>query len=119
MLHHKTAINSTISRQQNLVFHLSEMGNRRNRRQVILKKTFGIQNERSIEVRASNNKSPESENDDISLRASKMKDLRHPAKSLYQNELNVQDKTIASEEDYHRWSRGHVEDFDKLWRIGC
>ena len=30
-----------------------------------------------------------------------MKDLGHPAKSLYQNELNVQDKTIASEEDYH------------------
>ena len=30
-----------------------------------------------------------------------MKDLRHPAKSLYQNELNLEDEGIASEEDYH------------------
>ena len=30
-----------------------------------------------------------------------MKDLRHPAKSLYQNELNLEDEIIASEEDYH------------------
>ena len=32
-----------------------------------------------------------------------MKDLRHPAKSLYQNELNLEDEIIASEEDYHTW----------------
>ena len=31
-----------------------------------------------------------------------MNDLRHPAKSLYQNELNLEDEIIASEEDYHR-----------------
>ena len=61
----------------------------------------GSRNERSIGVRASNNKNPESENDDNPLRASKMKDLRHPAKSLYQNELNLEDERIASEEDYH------------------
>ena len=30
-----------------------------------------------------------------------MKDLRHPAKSLYQNELNLEDGIITSEEDYH------------------
>ena len=30
-----------------------------------------------------------------------MKDLRHPAKSLYQNELNLEDEIKASEEDYH------------------
>ena len=30
-----------------------------------------------------------------------MKDLRHPAKSLYQNELNLEDEIIASTEDYH------------------
>ena len=29
-----------------------------------------------------------------------MKDLRHPAKSLYQKELNLEDEIIASEEDY-------------------
>ena len=62
---------------------------------------FGSKNERSIGVRASNNKNPESENDDNPLRASKMKDLKHPAKSLYQNELNLEDEIIASEEDYH------------------
>ena len=30
-----------------------------------------------------------------------MKDLRHPAKSLYQNELNLEVEIIATEEDYH------------------
>ena len=30
-----------------------------------------------------------------------MKDLKHPAKSLYQNELNLKDGIIASKEDYH------------------
>ena len=30
-----------------------------------------------------------------------MKDLKHPAKSLYQNELNLEDGIIASKEDYH------------------
>ena len=29
-----------------------------------------------------------------------MKDLKHPAKSFYQNELNLEDGIIASE-DYH------------------
>ena len=62
---------------------------------------FGSKYERSIGVRASNNKNPESENDDNPLRASKMKDLKHPAKSLYQNELNLKDEIKASEEDYH------------------
>ena len=62
----------------------------------------GSKNERCIGVRATNNKNPESENDDNPLRALKMKDLKHPAKSLYQNELNLEDEIIASEEDYHR-----------------
>ena len=30
-----------------------------------------------------------------------MKDLKHPAKSLYQNDLNLEDGIIASKEDYH------------------
>ena len=30
-----------------------------------------------------------------------MKELKHPAKSLYQNELKVEDQIIAPEEDYH------------------
>ena len=68
------------------------------------KRHSGSKNERSIGVRASNNKNPESENDDNPLRASKMKDFRHPAKSLYQNELNLEDEIIASEEVYHTCS---------------
>ena len=68
---------------------------------MILKKTFGIQNERSIGVRASDNKNPESENDDNLLSASKLKGLKHPAKLLYQNELNLEGEKIASEADYH------------------
>ena len=31
-----------------------------------------------------------------------MKGLKHPVKSLYHNELNLEDEIIASEEDYHR-----------------
>ena len=30
-----------------------------------------------------------------------MEDLKHPAKSLYPNELNSEDELIALEEDYH------------------
>ena len=57
-------------------------------------------------VHASNNKNSDSENNDYPLRASKMKDLRHPAKPLFHNESDV-DVTILSnkesdaEEDYH------------------
>ena len=58
-----------------------------------------------IGVQASNNEKPDSENDDYPLRASKLKDLKHPAKSLFQDESDV-DVTISSneksdEEDYH------------------
>ena len=59
----------------------------------------------SIGVRASNNENSGSENDDYSLRASKMKDLKHPARPLFQNQSDV-DITIHSNEesdveDYH------------------
>ena len=30
-----------------------------------------------------------------------MKGLKHPVKSMYQNELKLEDEKIASEEDYH------------------
>ena len=60
---------------------------------------------RSIGVHASNNENSDSENDDYPLRASKMKDLKHPARPFFQNESDV-DVTILSyeeseEEDYH------------------
>ena len=55
----------------------------------------------SIGVHASNNKNPESEDEDNPLKASDMKELKHAAKSLSQNELNLEDELIASEDDYH------------------
>ena len=61
---------------------------------------------RSIGVHASNNENSDSENDDFPLRASKMKDLKHPAKPLFRCGSDV-DVTIHSdeesdiEEDYH------------------
>ena len=60
----------------------------------------------STGVRASKNETSDSENDDYPLMASKMKDLKHPAKPLFRSESDV-DVTIHSyeesdiEEDYH------------------
>ena len=51
-----------------------------------------------IGVRASNNENSDSENDDYPLRASKMKDLKHPAKPLFRCESDV-DITIHSDEE--------------------
>ena len=60
---------------------------------------------KSIGVRASNNEDSDSENDDYPLRASKMKDLKHPARPLVETETDL-DQTIHSNEesegeDYH------------------
>ena len=73
---------------------------------------LGSKTAKSIGVHASNNENSDSENDDFPLRASKMKDLKHPAKPLFRSESDV-DATIHSdeesdiEEDYHinilRW----------------
>ena len=59
-------------------------------------------------VRASNVENSDSEKDDYPLRASKMKDLKHPAQPLFRSESDI-DVTIHSgeesdkedEEDYH------------------
>ena len=70
----------------------------------------GSKTARSIGVHASNNENSDSENDDFPLRASKMKDLKHPAKPLFRSESDV-NITIHSyeesdiEKDYHRGSR--------------
>ena len=68
----------------------------------------GSKPNRSIGVHASNNENSDSENDDYPLRASKMKDLRHPAKPIFHNESDVdvtikpEDESDAEEvEDYH------------------
>ena len=66
----------------------------------------GSKTVKSIEIHASNNENSDSENADFPLRASKMKDLKHPAKLLFRSESDV-DVTIQSDEesdiedDYH------------------
>ena len=66
----------------------------------------GSKTNRSIGVHASNYEISDSENDDYPLRASKMKELRHPEKPLFRSVSDV-DVTIHSNEesdveDYHR-----------------
>ena len=65
----------------------------------------GSKIDKSIGVRSFNNVNSYSENDEYPLRASKMKDLYHTAKPLFQKESDV-DVTILSieesvEKDYH------------------
>ena len=62
------------------------------------KQLSGSEKVQSIGVHASNNENSDSENDDYLLRASKTKDLTHPAKPLLQNESDV-DVTILSNEE--------------------
>ena len=56
-------------------------------------------------VFASNNENSDSENDDFPVKASKMKDSKHPATQLYQNEsdedLTIHSNEESDEEDYH------------------
>ena len=59
-----------------------------------------------IGVHASNKENSDSENDDYPLRASKMKDLKHPAKPLFRSESDV-DVTIHSDEE----SEAEIEDY--------
>ena len=54
--------------------------------------------DRSIGVHASLNENSDSENEDHPLRASKLKDLRHPAKPMFRAESDV-DVTIHSDEE--------------------
>ena len=68
----------------------------------------GSKTNRSIGVHASNSENSDSENDDYPLRASKMKDLRHPARPIFHNEsdvdvtINPEDESDEEEvEDYH------------------
>ena len=60
----------------------------------------GSKTTQSIGVHASNNENSDSENDDFPLRASKMKDLQHPAKPIFQSRSDV-DVTINSDEEFY------------------
>ena len=59
----------------------------------------------SIGVRALNIEYSDSENEDCPLRASEVKDLRHPAKPLYRSEVDLDAKIVSNEdpegEEYH------------------
>ena len=68
----------------------------------------GSKTNMSIGVHASNNENSDSEHDDYPLRASKMKDLRHPARQVFDNgsdvdvTINPDEESDAEEiEDYH------------------
>ena len=66
----------------------------------------GSKIDKSRGVRASNNENPDSESDEYPLRASKMKDLKHPAKLFFQNEsdvgITIHSNEESDEEDYHK-----------------
>ena len=59
---------------------------------------MGSKGNKSIGVHASNNENSETEDEDFPLKASKMKDLKHPAKPLFRSESDV-DITIHSDEE--------------------
>ena len=62
----------------------------------------------SVGVRASNIENSDSENEDYPLRASKMRDLKHPANHLFRSESDV-DVTIHSDEES---DAAEIEDYD-------
>ena len=66
----------------------------------------------SIGVYASYNENSDSEDEDFPLQASKMKDLRHPAKPLHRKEMNL-DATIVSEEN------SEEEDCHTTYSLNC
>ena len=70
----------------------------------------GSKTNKSIGVHASLNEISDSENEDHPLRASKMKDLRHPAKPMFRAESDV-DVTIHSDEESDAES---LEDYHTL-----
>ena len=65
----------------------------------------GSKGKKSMVANASDNESIDSENEDIPLKASEMRDLRHPAKPIHQNDTTLDATVIfneeSDEEDYH------------------
>ena len=75
---------------------------------------------KSVGVHASNIENSASEDEDYPLKASKMKDLKHPAKPFYPNEsdVNVTMHTDeeTDEEDYHSNENGGNYGLQSIWR---
>ena len=74
----------------------------------------GSKTNRSIGVHASHIYYSDPENDDYPLQASKMKDLKHPAKPLFRSESDV-DVTIRSDEES---DAEDVEDYHMVTGVG-
>ena len=82
---------------------------------------------KSIGARVSNNENSDSENEDYPLKASKMKELKHPAKTLYESDVDVtihsdEESDAESLEDYHTNTFRKrfpifVMEFVKLWKL--
>ena len=77
---------------------------------------------KSMGVNASDNESLDSENEDIPLKASEMRESRHPAKPIQQNNTTL-DTTVlfneeSYEEDFHnsveQWTKNEFEKFTKI-----
>ena len=68
----------------------------------------GSGGKRSMRVNASDNESLDSENEDIPLKASDKRELRHPAKPIHQNDTTLDATLIfneeSDEEDYHNFN---------------
>ena len=72
----------------------------------------GSKTNKSNGVNASYNENIDSEDEDHPLQASKMGDLRHPAKPFHRSETNL-DRTLISDED------SEVEDYHKYQGMFC
>ena len=72
---------------------------------------LGSKGNKSIGVHASNNENSETEDEDFPLRASKMKDLKHPAKPLFQTETDV---NVTMHSDFGTNSESEQEDYQMV-----
>ena len=82
----------------------------------------GSKTNRSIGVHASHIYYSESENDDYPLQASKMRDLKHPAKPLFRSESDVdviihsdEESEVEDVEDYHNSLCGYKSLLNTFW----
>ena len=79
----------------------------------------GSETAKSIGVHASNNGNSDSENDDFPFRASKKKDIKHPATPPFQSESDVNvtihsDEESDIEEDHHMVTGANNNSIDKV-----
>ena len=77
---------------------------------------------KSMGVNASDNESLDSENEDIPLKASEMRESRHPAKPIQQNNTTLDTTVLFNEESYEddfhnsveQWTKNEFEKFTKI-----